>query len=152
MPDLRPLPATWRPYKARIVSICVAALVMALVIVIAAILPSGGARPWPLLDRLGVVAVGGLVAGFLCRQAAVRISADDRGLHVVNLLRSRRLDWAEVVAVTLREGDPWLTLDLSDGQTLAVMGIQSTDGPRAWQAAREVRALVAAHTGTERDD
>jgi hypothetical protein len=151
-PELPPLPITWRPHKARIVSLAVAAVVMTVVIVVAAILPSGGARPWPLLDRLGIVAIGALVAGFLWRQSAVHISADERGLHVVNLFRSRRLEWAEVVAVSLREGDPWLVLDLSDGETLPVMGIQGTDGQRARRAGSELRALVAARTRTERND
>jgi hypothetical protein len=151
-PALPPLPVTWRPRKARVVSLAVAATVMAVVIVVAAILPSGGARPWPLLDRLGLVAIGALVAGFLWRQSAVHITADERGLRVVNLFRSRRLEWAEVVAVTLHDGDPWLMLDLSDGETLPVMGIQSTDGARARQAGRELRALVAARTTTERND
>jgi hypothetical protein len=147
-----PLPITWRPYRARIVSLAVAAVVIVVVVVVAVILPSAGGRPWPLFDRLGIVAIGAAVAGFLWRQSAVHLSADESGLHVVNLFRSRRLEWAEVVAVTMREGDPWLVLDLSDGQTLSVMGIQSTDGARARKAGRELRALVAARTRTERND
>jgi hypothetical protein len=71
---------------------------------------------------------------------------------VVNLFRARTLEWAEVIQVNLRSGDPWVLLDLSDGDTLAAMGIQANDGQRAQRAAQELRRLVAAHSLTERDD
>jgi hypothetical protein len=71
---------------------------------------------------------------------------------VVNGFRSRRYDWSEVVRVSLRQGSPWATLDLSDGTSVAAMGIQGSDGTRAIRQVRELRALVDAHTRTERDD
>jgi hypothetical protein len=151
-PPLPTLPKTWRPRRARIVAFAIAAVVMVALIVVAILLPSGGGRPFGLLDRIGIVAVGAVVAGFLVREGLVRLIADERGLYVVNLFRRRRLEWAEVIAVSLRPGDPWLLLDLADGETLAVMGIQSTDGPPAQVAAREVAALVADRTRTERND
>jgi len=144
-PALPALPRTWRPRRARIVAFAIAVVVMAVVVGVAVLLPSGGGRPFGLADRIGIVTVGALVAGVLVRQGLVRLTADERGLYVVNLFRKRRLDWAEVEAVSLRRGDPWLTLHLTDGETLAVMGIQSTDGRLAQTNAREVAALVAEH-------
>jgi hypothetical protein len=47
-----------------------------------------------------------------------------------------------VIAVRLPPGAPWVTLDLADGNTVAVMGIQGSDGARARLAVRELRALV----------
>jgi len=145
------LPKTWRPRRARIVAFTIAGIVMVVLIVVAILLPSGGGRPFGLPDRIGIVAVGAVVAGFLVRQGLVRLDADERGLYVVNLFRKRRLEWPEVVAVSLRTGDPWLLLDLADGETLAVMGIQSSDGPTALAAAREVAALVADRSRADRD-
>jgi hypothetical protein len=116
---------------------------MAVVLTLAVLLPSGGGLPFPLADRIGIVLVGAAVAGVLVRQGLVRLTADERGLYVVNLFRRRRLEWDEVVSVSFRRGDPWLMLDLADGETLAVMGIQSADGPSARAAAVEVAALVA---------
>ena len=37
-------------------------------------------------------------------------------------------------------------LDLSDGTTLSMIGIQGSDGARARRAVRELRALVASHS------
>jgi hypothetical protein len=37
-------------------------------------------------------------------------------------------------------------VDLSDGTSVPAMGIQASDGPRAQQHVREVRALVEANT------
>ena len=65
------------------------------------------------------------------------------GLTVVNGYKTRRFEWNEVLAVQLRSGSPWAMLDLSDGTSVAAMGIQGSDGPRAVQQVREVRALVA---------
>jgi len=75
-----------------------------------------------------------------------RVLADASGLTVVNMVKTRRLEWAEVVAVRMASGDPWVLLDVSDGTTLPAMGIQSADGERARQAARELRALVDRYT------
>jgi len=43
-------------------------------------------------------------------------------------------------------------LDLSDGDVLAVMAIQRADGAYAQAEARRLATLVAAGTGTPRDD
>jgi hypothetical protein len=77
--------------------------------------------------------------------ANVHATASTQGLLVVNWARSRRLDWAEVVAVRLAPGDPWVYLDVSDGTNLPVMGIQTADGSRGRSMALELAATVAAH-------
>jgi hypothetical protein len=80
------------------------------------------------------------------RLADVRAVATVSGLEVVNVVRRRRLEWTEIVGVRLSPGDPWLQLDVSDGTTLAVMAIQTSDGARAKHMALEVAATVAART------
>jgi Bacterial PH domain len=65
------------------------------------------------------------------------------GLTVVNMLRTHKLEWAQIVAVHLRSADPWVLLDLTDGTTLSVMGIQTAEGiAGARVAVAELRALV----------
>jgi hypothetical protein len=51
-------------------------------------------------------------------------------------------------------GAPFPTLDLADGTSRLALGIQSSDGDRARQAVRELRALVArtAEESLERPD
>jgi hypothetical protein len=57
-----------------------------------------------------------------------------------------------VVGVNLRRGAPWAGLDLSDGTSASMVGIQGSDGERAVRAVRELRALVDANTRTGEDD
>ena len=52
----------------------------------------------------------------------------------------------------LGDGDPWVMLDLSDGDVLAVMAIQRADGAYAVAEARRLATLVAAGSRTPRDD
>jgi hypothetical protein len=94
------------------------------------------------LQRITVVGLG--LLGFACLYALIRsrvVAKADR-LTVVNGYRRHEFEWAEVVAVRLPPGAPWVTLDLADGNTCAAMGIQGSDGPRARTAVRELRALV----------
>lgn len=139
------LPHTWRPRKTRIFCYAIAAGLLLVLGVIALILPGEGPRGWTLPSRIGVFAIGIPMAAFLHRHADVRIVADESGLEVVNLFKRRRLLWGEVLAVRLRRGDPWAYLDLSDGETIAAMGIQASDGDAAPTAARQLAALVRAH-------
>jgi hypothetical protein len=137
------LPVTWRPHRTRTIIYTVAAILAGSMTAIAATLPSDGGEPWPLPDRIAFACIGfagALVLMILARPKAV---ADAEGLKVVNMLRTRRLVWAQIVTVNLRSGDPWVLLDLDDGTTLSVMGIQPADGLSAARAAvAELRALV----------
>jgi len=105
---------------------------------------------WP--DRLGFVLVGAVVGWVLSRFAGVRADPAEDGLTVRNLVVRRDLEWAQVVGVRFADGDPWVTLDLSDGDTLPVMAIQRADGARGRSEASRLSTLVALHSRTERDD
>jgi len=93
--------------------------------------------------QIGTVLVLGLLfyaGGYALARS--RVVAREDGLVVVNGYKTRRFEWNEVLAITLKAGSPWAMLDLSDGTTVAAMGIQGSDGPRAMRQVREVRALV----------
>ncbi len=102
---------------------------------------SGGAT-W--VDRVLLVGSGAVVAYLLHRFASVRVEADHEGVRVVNLVHVRKLSWAQVVGVRLDAGDPWVMLDLADGETLAAMGIQGSDGDYGRDQARALAAAVVA--------
>lgn len=72
-------------------------------------------------------------------------------MTVVNLTRTRRLSWAEILRVNLRAGDPWVFLDLSDGTSMPALGIQPGIGKaQAIRDAGTLRALAENHgTGTD---
>lgn len=137
-----PLPHTWRPLGVRLAVVFFGA--MLLVVCIAAWY---GFDP-SVRDRFTVLQRATLVAFGLCFALAgwslgrSRATADEDGLVVVNGLRSRRFAWAQIVAVHLPAGAPWATLDLADGTTVAVMAFQGSDGRRARDGVRELRALV----------
>lgn len=130
--------ATWRPRRARIVPYVLATVVVVGMIALAVVMPA----PWSLGDRIGLVAIGLIVAGILHMLARSRVTADPDGVTVVNGLRTHEYEWAEVLGVSMAEGAPWPSLDLADGSTVAVMGIQSSDGERANRALAELATLI----------
>lgn len=130
--------ATWRPARARIIPYVLAVVVVAGMAVLAVAMPPA----WRLGDRVGFVVIGLIVAGVLHILARSRVTADEHGLTVVNGLRVHDLEWAEVLGVSMGSGAPWPVLDLADGSTVQVMGIQASDGDRARRALAELAALI----------
>ncbi|MFC8449088.1 PH domain-containing protein [Kitasatospora sp. NPDC057223] len=136
------LPVTWFPRRTRAVLLPVSALLVVLFGVIAFALPAN----WQLNDRIAMVVSGLVFAGAGLLLARPEVRADAEGVTVVNFLRSRRLAWPEIVRVNFRQGDPWASLDLADGTSLAAVGIQAGVGhEQAVRAARALRDLVEEH-------
>ncbi|WP_225754522.1 PH domain-containing protein [Actinotalea sp. Marseille-Q4924] len=142
----------FRPRAARWVSTVVAVVFAVVIIGLSFVVPSYATVTVAWLDRLGfaLVAAGGAL--LLLRHAAVRADPSPEGLRVRNLTSTRTVTWAEIVSVRFGHGHPWVQLDLADGETLAVMGIQRADGARAVAEAKRLATLVARHSETSRDD
>lgn len=136
----------FRPRAARVVAVVLAVVVLATTVLLAVLLRTTNPDRSPVADLLAIVGFGVLVAWFLWRQASVSAVPDADGVVVRNLMLTRRVEWAEVVSVRFGQGRPWVQLDLADGDTLAVMGIQRADGARAVAEARRLATLVALHT------
>jgi Bacterial PH domain len=118
-------------------------IVVVVLTVVALALPARTARSgYGTSDRVGVVLFGLLLAAGLYRLGRPRVTVDENGVEVVNVIRRRRLEVTEVVRVTLRVGDPWAVLDLDDGTSLAAMGIQGSEGARARRQVDDLRALL----------
>jgi hypothetical protein len=137
-----PLPHTWRPLGPRIAG----AVAGGVLVVMAFFLWFGfdaetrdAITPF---QRGTVIALGLVMLGALYALIRSRVVAHPGGLTVVNGYRRRDFEWAQVVAVHLPPGAPWVTLDLADGSTVPAMGIQGSDGARAKDAVRELRSLV----------
>jgi hypothetical protein len=94
-------------------------------------------------NRISIIVLGLLGALVAWRFGAVRAIPDRSGLTVVNYAKRRRLDWPEIVTVRFGPNDPWVHLDLADGDVLAVMGIQRADGEHGMAEARRLVALIA---------
>lgn len=150
--DQRVLYAPFRPRYARVVVLALAVVVVVLAAALIVALPGFAPDDDPLGDQLGVALVALGIVWFCWRQARVSALVDEHGIVVRNLVLSRRLEWAEVVLVRFGQGRPWVQLDLADGDTLAVMGVQRADGAFAVREAERLATLVALHSRTSRDD
>ncbi|MEW2064201.1 PH domain-containing protein [Streptomyces sp. NPDC007002] len=133
-PETPTLPVTFRPTLTRVVLLSVGLAMFLVITVIALMLER--LNPG---ERASFVFVAALFFGILALLSRPRVSADDTGVTVVNLTRTRRLAWEEILRVNLRSGDPWVFLDLSDGTSLPALGIQP--GLAKQQAIRDARAL-----------
>lgn len=136
------LPHTWRPLGVRMAVIFCGTLLV--VVVVAAWYAVGDdvRSRVNIYQRLTMVLFGlaALVIGYALVRC--RVTADRRGLVVVNGYRRREYAWPQVLAVRMPNGAPWATLDIADGTTVSVLAIQSADGDRAKVAVRELRTLL----------
>ncbi|MFE0810787.1 PH domain-containing protein [Streptomyces sp. NPDC058848] len=143
-PDLPALPVTFRPGRTRAVLTVLAVLTFAAITAVGMLLDGLGTG-----ERLSFMLTALLLAGVLFLLARPHVTADETGVTVVNLTTKRRLAWAEILRVNLRQGDPWAFLDLSDGTSLPALGIQpGIARQRAIHDARALRALVEARSTT----
>ncbi|MGW7253076.1 PH domain-containing protein [Streptomyces sp. NPDC054834] len=142
MSDLPDLPVTFRPGHTRVILLTAGLAIFVVISGIAMLLEHLGPG-----ERLSFVLTGALLFGVLAQLARVKVVADDTGVTVVNIASKRRLDWAEILQVNLRPGDPWVFLNLSDGTSLPALGIQpGIAKQRAIADARTLRALAEARS------
>ncbi|MEP9364835.1 PH domain-containing protein [Nocardioides sp. CN2-186] len=136
------LPRTWRPLGVRVAAAVLGGGLL-MVCALAWIGFDDETRAKFTVFQRGTLVFFALLA-FALFYALVRsrVVAEEGRLVVVNGYRRHEYEWAQVIAVHLPPGAPWVTLDLADGTTAAAMGIQGSDGNRAKTAVRELRALV----------
>ncbi|MFG2647438.1 PH domain-containing protein [Streptomyces sp. NPDC048436] len=141
-PALPALPVTFRPGRTRAVLLGAGVAIFVVLTVVALLIPNLSPG-----ERISFIFTGALLFGVLMLLSRPKVVADESGVTVVNIATRRRLAWAEIVQVNLRPGDPWVFLDLSDGTSLAAMGIQpGIAKERAISDARALRALADART------
>lgn len=139
--------AVFRPRRGRRVAVTMAAL--SLLIFTGGAISLPGVDPlyggWDLLDRLFLVLCGVAVSVSLWRYASIRAVPSTQGLVIRNLITTRRLAWAQIVRVQFGGGAPWVSVDLDDTDTVAVMAIQKADGAYGRAEAARLSALVQVH-------
>ena len=140
------LPHTWRPLGPRIAG----SVAFGLLLVVCAFAWFGfdaeTRAKFTILQRGTLVGIGLLIFSLVFALIRSRVVAETGRLVVINGYRRHEFAWAEVVAVHLPPGAPWVTLDLADGSSTSAMGIQGSDGVRAKSAVRQLRALLAEHS------
>ncbi|WDV50321.1 PH domain-containing protein [Streptomyces coeruleorubidus] len=142
MSDLPTLPVTFRPGSTRAVLLTAAVAILVVITAVAMLL-----KQLSPAERLSFIVTALLLDAVLLLLARPKVVADEDGVTVVNLTNKRRLEWAEILQVTLRPGDPWVFLNLSDGTSLPALGIQpGIARQRAIADARALRALAEARS------
>ncbi len=137
------LPHTWRPYGARIAaSVGGVGLVVVCLFAWVAFPPEIRAQ-FTVFQKLTMLFMFALAFAAWFALVRSRVVAEDTRLLVVNGYRSHSYAWAEVVSISLVRGAPWATLDLADGTTISALALQGSDGPRARNAVRQIRALIS---------
>jgi Bacterial PH domain len=146
------LPITFRPRRTRAVLLGVGAVLLVVFTAVAVLLPVDGPNGWGAGDSAAFLSSGLMIFAVLVLLARPKIVAERDGVTVVNVRARRHLEWAELVRVNLRPGDPWVYLDLADGTSMAAMGIQPGAGrEQAIRAARRLRDLAERY-GTVRPE
>ena len=110
---------------------------------------SSAAAGWSVSDRLLLTCCGLVVAAALWRFASIRAVPSTSGLVIRNLLTTRSLQWAQIVRVQFGGGAPWVSVDLDDTDTVAIMAIQRADGAFGRAEAARLSALVQVHSGSQ---
>ncbi|MEV6740023.1 PH domain-containing protein [Streptomyces sp. NPDC051104] len=142
MSDLPTLPVTFRPGRTRAVLLTAGVAILVVITTVALLLDQLTTG-----ERLSFILTAALLFGVLLLLARPKVVADESGVTVVNIASRRQLDWAEIVQVNLRPGDPWVFLNLSDGTSLPALGIQpGIAKKRAIEDARTLRALAEARS------
>jgi hypothetical protein len=143
--------APFRPRRGRVVALGVVWASLLVFGTIAVIMPEQNGR-WGPADRLMLFGLGAAIAALAWRYASIVAAPSREGLVVRNLVVTRTLEWPEVVGVQFGGGEPWVSLDLEDGDVLAVMAIQKADGEVAAREASRLAALVQAFGETREAD
>lgn len=143
------LPARFRPLGVRLAATMMGVSLLLVCSVIWIGFPDEVRASFTFLQRSTLVLIGLIIFSVGFGLARCRVDLDERGITVVNGYRHHRFEWGQLVAVSLRSGNPWAVLDLSDGTSQAVLAIQGSDGARAQHQVRRLRALIEASAGTE---
>jgi hypothetical protein len=135
----------WVPRRLR--QVCrwsaVAVLVLVLVLTVA-LRASAAGSVFGFGDQLSLIALGAVIAAALLYAGRPRVVADARTVRVRNMLGTVEHPWSGVVAVQFDEHSSWPTLELPADASVALLGIQRSDGPAADRAVVELRRLHAA--------
>jgi hypothetical protein len=140
-PEVR-LPRTYRPFGVRVAVYVLGSLLALTCLVMWWAFPPHIRALFTVSQFVTIFALALLFYSIGYALVRSRVVAREDGLTVVNGYRTRRYEWNEVLGVTLRRGNPWAVLDLSDGTSVPAMGIQGSDGDRARRNVREIRTLV----------
>jgi hypothetical protein len=93
-------------------------------------------------DQAAMIGLGLLAALGIMMFTRPRVVADERGIHVRNVLGGYDLPWEIVRAVRFSRGAPWASIELEDDDVVSVLAVQAADKEYAVDAVRTLRTLL----------
>lgn len=145
-----PVRRTWRPKRARIVTMLIAAVLLATCVIGWFAFPPSIRAEFTPLQALNLVVVLGFIDASLVAYSQCRVTVRDDGLVLRNVWRVRHVPWRDIRGLRYRTDDPWPMLLLAGEKKVGIMGIQTADGPRCRPAAEELAAAMRPHLPTDR--
>jgi hypothetical protein len=135
------------PRRLRVVTRLAAAGLVAAMTVVAVLLKSSttGVVAFRTADQVAMIGLGLAMGAGVLLLGRPRVDADADGIRIRNIVAAHELPWSVVDAVRFDRHSPWATLLLGNGDEVAVLGVQASDGERALTAVRGLRALLAAY-------
>ena len=138
-----------RPRRLTLVCRAVAALVLVSFTALAVVLPqsASGDQTYGTGDQVGFAGIGLLLAASVLALTRFRVQADATGVWVRNVGGDRFFPWGVVVAIDIPAGSSWAVLELHDDETVALLALQTHDGPATLDTVLALRKLR--QTGTD---
>lgn len=136
-----------RPRKLSRLAIIVAIVFVAVFVAVGVFLKKSEAGVnFTTADQVSIAGIGFILAGLSLLFTRPRVWANARYVKVRNVFTGATLPWEVVREISVPGGSAWAVLDLQDDDQVAILGLQSNDGPAAVEAIRRLRALHAAAT------
>jgi hypothetical protein len=110
---------------------------------------STGVVAFGTVDQVAVAGIGLVVAAGLLFLGRSSVEAGAAGIRFRNVVLQHELPWAAVRAVVFERKSPWASLELRNGDAVALFAIQAVDKGRAADAVEGLRALLAAARAAE---
>jgi hypothetical protein len=136
------------PRQLRLICAVVAAVIVVVMVVVGLLLTSSstGVVSFHTSDQIAMIVLGLVLGAGVLALGRPRVDADAEGVRIRNILGSYDLPWEMIRGVRFGRNEQWASLELANGDEIAVLGLQAGDGERAAAAVEGLRALLAAKT------
>ncbi|BBH63520.1 hypothetical protein ACTI_02050 [Actinoplanes sp. OR16] len=98
-------------------------------------------------DQAAMIGLGVLLGLGILAFCRPRVTADDKAVHVRNVIGGYDLPWEVVRAVRFDRNSAWAHLELHDDEQVAIHALQAVDKDYAVEGVRTLRGLHSAATG-----
>src|SRR5690554_4697088 len=113
--DAPSLYAPFRPRMTRVAGAGIGGLLAVSGIVLWLTSPGAPGAGYDVLNTTGLVVLLGLALALVWRHATVHALVTPEGIRVRNLVHTTVLAWDQIEGVRFGSGQPWVSLDLTDG-------------------------------------